>query len=98
MSLTHRESLNNWESEVGTFIETFAPKDGGMERYVETIKGDDFEAVSFFTKSSFRGKDSYALYRNKAKGIALFIVYMTNASDDVRIANMRNIIKDLKIE
>lgn len=98
ISLTHRESLNNWEKELGTFIEMYAPEEGGMERYVENIKGDDFEAVSFFTKSNFRGKDSYALYRNKGKGIALFIVYMTNASDNIRIANMRDIINDLKIE
>ena len=97
-AITHKETLANWDREVGTSIEMFASTEGGMERYVEEINGDDFEAVSFFTKGELKGKDNYALYRNKEKGIALFIIYETNAPDEVRITNMRNIIKDLKVE
>ncbi|NGF58350.1 hypothetical protein G5B00_17780 [Parapedobacter sp. SGR-10] len=98
MSITREDELNNWDKKVRISIEMYASTDGQMERYVENINGKDFEAVSFFTKGNYRGKNNYALYRSKAKEIALFITYITHSPDDVRIENMRKIIKDIKIE
>lgn len=94
------ELVNDWDKAVPRYIDSFAPvdQDNGYERYSERINNDAFEAYIFFTKNYKLSNANFALYRDKESKLILFITYLSNAADEVKIANMRNIIRDIKFK
>ena len=95
----NEEITNNWDKAILEYREVFTPTEhGGYNRYEKRLDGADFKAYIFFTKDYKLSNANFISYQNKKNGLTLFITYISNSPDDVKIVTMRNIINDLKIE
>src|SRR5690606_6019936 len=97
-SRLYEGAIENWDKDVKTAIEMFTPLYEGTDRYIEYIEGSGFRSAIFFTKDYKLGNTNYISYINKKIGIVLWITYISNSSDEVKIDNMRRIINNLRIE
>ncbi|MBD1433249.1 hypothetical protein H8B06_10455 [Sphingobacterium sp. DN00404] len=93
------ELRDHWDQSVLGYIEMFTGGEHGLdwEEYVEYVNGKTYRAVIFFNKHNVNVAN-YILYQDKQKKIDLFITYLSDLPDDVKIRNMKKIITGIKFE
>jgi len=88
--------FEDWDKTVGGYIETFTVSAPASERYTEHLKGQGYKAVIFFVKDYKLGNINTILYQNLDAKITLFITYISNSPDNVKIGTMRKIVREMK--
>jgi len=93
------ELTTNWDKAILGYSEMLTSTESvNYTRYEEQLDNKDFKAYIFFIQDYKLTNANFILYQDKKTGLTLFITYISNSPDDVKIVTMRNIINDLKIE
>lgn len=95
---TDKGLLESWERTLPTLMETFTPLLPGMSRYNETLTGKGYKATFFFVKDYKLNNWNHIVYKNTNSNITLYINYISNSPDSVKIENMRKIIQGMNFD
>ncbi|HEY1055099.1 MAG TPA: hypothetical protein VGE24_08195 [Emticicia sp.] len=90
-----KELLENWDKAILGYIETFTVGARDDEKFIEHINNQNSKAVIFFVRNYKLSNANFILYKNIGAKITLFITYISNSPDEIKIANMRKIIKGM---
>ncbi len=89
-------STDNWSASVKTWIEMSTYP--GHTPYVEELGLGRGGGVISFTKGYIGRNTHYMFYQNPSERVTLMFFYISNASDEEKIENMRNILTNMTIK
>jgi len=93
------ELTTNWDKAILGYSEMLTSTESmSYTRYEERLDNREFKAYIFFIENYKLNNANFILYQDKKTGLTLFITYISNSPDEVKIVTMRDIINDLKIE
>lgn len=94
-----KELLNNWGKAILWYSGFLTPTESSeYTRYEERLDKEGYKAYIFFTENYKLTNSNFILYQHKRTGLTLLITYISNSPDDAKIATMRAIVNDLKVE
>lgn len=91
------EMINDWEKTVLRNVALYTDvSHTGHPRFEDRVETDEFQAHLFFTRDYKISNANFILYQDKKTKLTLFITYISNLPDEVKITTMRDIVKDIK--